>query len=268
MRIRFYINEANPRAKAVAAALIPRAKALGLEVTRAKTADIVLALGGDGTILRAARTYPKTPILGFNLGGLGYLSSVEEKDFDAALGMLAKGRYKIATRTTLKVVGTRKGRKVIAYALNDVVVMRERTGHALILDVTCRGHAATRYMADGIIVATPTGSTAYSLAAGGPVLMPDSAAFVITPMSPHALGVRPIVVSDAVTLTITPRTRENRPIEKVGVYADGESALSVVADESIVISKAPQGVKFIELEGYDPHEVLSRKLGWSGTCVK
>lgn len=268
MRIRFYINESNPRAKSVAATLVPRAKALGLKVTRSKSVDVVLALGGDGTILRAVRMYPKVPILGFNLGGLGYLSSVEEKDFDSALGMLANGRYKIAERTTLKVTGAKAKGKAVAYALNDVVVMREKTGHALVLDVTCAGHAATRYMADGIIVATPTGSTAYSLAAGGPVLMPDSAAFVITPMSPHALGVRPIVVSDAVTLTITPRTRENRPIEKVGVYADGEPVLSATADESITISKAPESVKFIELEGYDPHEVLSRKLGWSGTCVK
>jgi len=179
--------------------------------------------------------------------------------------MLAAQRYKIALRTML---GVSKKGEAGACALNDVVVMREKTGHALVLDVTCSGHAPTRYMADGIIVATPTGSTAYSLAAGGPVLMPDSAAFVVTPMCPHALGVRPIVVSDGVTLSITPRMRENRPVENVGVYADGERALTADADEPIVVSKAAEGARFIELEGYDPHEVLSRKLGWSGTCVK
>lgn len=268
MKIRLYINETNPRAKAVAAKLAQRAKSLGLEVVRSKGAEMILALGGDGTILRAVRTYPHIPILGFNLGGLGYLSSVEEKDFGAALDMLAGSRYKITERTMLSVAGKNKKAQARVFALNDVVVMREKTGHALILDVTCQGHAPTRYMADGIIVATPTGSTAYSLAAGGPVLMPDSAAFVVTPMCPHALGVRPIVVSDGVTLTITPRTRDNRQKENVGVYADGERALAVGADEPIVVSKAESGAQFIELEGYDPHEVLSRKLGWSGTCVK
>ncbi len=266
MRIRLYINETNPRAKAVAATLARQAQALGLTVVADDSAEAVLVLGGDGTILRAVRTYPALPLLGFNLGGLGYLSSVEEKDFDVALGMLAARRYKIAERTMLCVA--KEGSAATHAALNDIVVMREKTGHALVLDVTSQGHAATRYMADGIIVATPTGSTAYSLAAGGPVLMPDSAAFVVTPMSPHALGVRPIVVSDAVTLTITPRERENRPVENVGVYADGERALGVGADETVVIAKAPRGASFIELEGYDPHEVLSRKLGWSGTCVK
>ena len=265
MRIRFYVNETNPRAQAVAARLARRAHALGLAVVADDSADAVLALGGDGTILRAVRSHPRLAILGFNLGGLGYLSSVEEKDFDVALGMLAAQRYKIALRTML---GVSKKGEAGACALNDVVVMREKTGHALVLDVTCSGHAPTRYMADGIIVATPTGSTAYSLAAGGPVLMPDSAAFVVTPMCPHALGVRPIVVSDGVTLSITPRMRENRPVENVGVYADGERALTADADEPIVVSKAAEGARFIELEGYDPHEVLSRKLGWSGTCVK
>lgn len=268
MRIRFYINEAIAQAKVVAAKLTQRAKSLGLEIVRTKQADAILALGGDGTILRAVRTYPHIPILGFNLGGLGYLSSVEEKDFDKALTRLAAHHYKITERTMLSVAGGRSKGKTRVCALNDVVVMREKTGHALVLDVTCHGHAPTRYMADGIIVATPTGSTAYSLAAGGPVLMPDSAAFVVTPMCPHALGVRPIVVSDMVTLIITPRTRANRPLEKVGVYVDGERAFAVGADEPIVVSKAANGAQFIELEGYDPHEVLSRKLGWSGTCVK
>ena len=138
------------------------------------------------------------------------------------------------------------------------------SGHAAVLDLEVDGRAATRYVADGVVVATPTGSTAYSLASGGPVVMPDARAFVVTPINPHALGVRPMVVGDGVRLALTSRRRVNGVAEPIGVYADGESAFKLDGDETVTVSKASGTAKFVELEGYDPYEVLGRKLGWSG----
>lgn len=261
MRIAFHVNDAKPRAKAARSGLAALARRSGLKVaSRAASADVVVALGGDGTILHAVHAVPGVPVLGFNLGGLGYLASVGEEDFGKALGMLAAGRFKVSERSMLEV---RKGRRR-ALALNDVVIVREMTGHAAILDVEADGRRATRYMADGLVVATPTGSTAYSLAAGGPVLMPDSRSFSVTPMNPHALAVRPVVVSDGVRLRVVSRRRVNGgAAERLGVYADGEGVFMLGGDEAAEISKAAEFAKMIELEGFDPYEVLSRKLGWA-----
>lgn len=254
MKIKFYANEKNARARRAKGALTRLARRLGLVVTAAR-AEVVIALGGDGTILRAVHAFPETPVLGFNLGGLGYLASVEQHDFENALKRLAKGQFRVSARTLLQVGRHR--------ALNDVVVMREQTGHAAVLDVAVDGRAATRYMADGLIVATPTGSTAYSLSAGGPVLMPDSGSWVITPLNPHALAVRPIVVRDDVTITVTSQRLVNGDAEKLGVYADGQSVKRLGGGESIQLRKAATRANFVELAGSDPYEVMSRKLGWS-----
>ena len=169
--------------------------------------------------------------------------------------MLAAGEFSVSERTMLDVGGTT--------ALNDVVVMREMTGHAAVLDVSADGNSATRYMADGGVIATPTGSTAYSLAAGGPVLMPDTKCLVVTPMNPHALGVRPMVVSDAVKLTVTSRRSVVGADERLGVYADGENVAMLKAGESVEIAKSARSAKLVELPGFDPYVVLNRKLGWS-----
>ena len=255
MTVRFYANAAKSAAKAAARRLVAVARRAGLSVSERGACDAVVALGGDGTILRAVRRFPDVPVLGFNLGSLGYLASVGEGEFDAALALLASGGFSVSERTMLEVDGTT--------ALNDVVIMREMTGHAAVLDLAANGSSATRYMADGVVVATPTGSTAYSLAAGGPVLMPDSRSFVVTPMNPHALGVRPMVVSDSVRLRVTSRRHVNASGESLGVYADGEHVRMLKVGETVEVAKSARSAKLIELEGYDPYEVLNRKLGWS-----
>ena len=216
-------------------------------------------LGGDGTLLRAVHAHPGIPILGFKVGGLGYLSSVGERDFGAALATLAEGRYRVSSRRLLQV-----GDRV---ALNDVVLTREMSGHSARLDLEADGKLVTHYMADGLIFATPTGSTAYSLAAGGPVLMPDSRSFVVTPLNPHALGVRPLVVSDDVAFTVTVRPRTAGNALRVGVYADGENVGALGAGDCVTVSKSAASARLVELEGYDPYDVLARKLGWSGSNV-
>jgi len=255
MTVRFYANASKSAARAAAKSLASDARRAGLSVTAHGACDAVVALGGDGTILRAVRRFPDVPVLGFNLGSLGYLASVGEGEFRRALAMLASGRFSVSERTMLEADGYT--------ALNDIVVVREMTGHAAVIDLAANGSSATRYMADGIVVATPTGSTAYSLAAGGPVLMPDSHSLVVTPMNPHALGVRPMVVSDAVRLRVTSRRFVGGSDERLGVYADGENVRMLAAGETLEIAKSARAAKLVELDGYDPYEVLNRKLGWS-----
>ena len=261
MRLFFHLNPEKESGAGVRARLDARARALGLDVGAADGADAVVALGGDGTFLRAVHEFPGRAVLGLNLGGLGYLSSVEEKDFAVALEKLAAGRFRVSERAMLEADGR-------FAALNDIVITREMSGHSTRLDLEADGKLVTRYMADGLIFATPTGSTAYSLAAGGPVLMPDSGSVVVTPMNPHALGVRPLVVRDGVRFTVTARPRTAGNALKVGVYSDGERVLTLNEGKSVEIAKSAQTAKLIELDGYDPYEVLARKLGWSGSNVK
>ena len=261
MTIRFHVNEAKPHAKEICAALEAKAAALGLAVVADGAADAVVVLGGDGTLLRAVHEFPGVPLLGLNLGGLGYLASVEERDFEKALAALASGRYHISERRMIEAAGRYA-------ALNDIVITREMSGHSTRLDLAANGRLVTHYMADGLVFATPTGSTAYSLAAGGPVLMPDSENFVVTPMNPHALAVRPVVVRDTVKFVVTARSRTAGNAMKIGVYADGENVITLDEGESVEIAKSVKTAKLIELEGYDPYEVLARKLGWSGSNVK
>ena len=264
MRIRFCVN-AGKASAAACARLAAKAAALGHEVSADDSADVVVALGGDGTFLHAVRESSGLPVLGLNLGGLGYLASVGRRDFVRALEMLAAGRYRVSERCTLEV---RAGRRVAGFALNDVVVAREASGHAIRLDLSADGKLVTRYLADGLILATPTGSTAYSLAAGGPVLMPDSGSLVATPANPHALGVRPLVVRDTVRFAVTARSRTAGNETAIGVYADGERVLGLSEGETVEVGKSRKTAKIVELEGYDPYDVLARKLGWSGSNVK
>lgn len=263
-KIRFYVNSEKQDARARHIALAARCAAYGLVETLGDDAEAIVALGGDGTILRAVREFGDLPVLGLNLGGLGYLASVGIGEAEKALGMLAEERYAISSRTLLE---ARKD-DGIGLALNDIVITREYSGHSVRLDLTADGKRVTRYMADGLIFSTPTGSTAYSLAAGGPVLMPDSASVVVTPLSPHALGVRPLVVSDSVRFTVTACSRTDGNEVRVGVYADGAKVMTLDVGESVEIVKSAKVARLIELEGYDPYDVLARKLGWNGSNVR
>ena len=267
MKVRLCVNAGKSGAEAAAERLAVRAAELGLVVVDGADADVVMALGGDGTFLHAVHEFPGVPVLGLNLGGLGYLASVERRDIPRALELLAAGRYRVSERAMLEV--RRQGSAETAgVALNDVVVARETSGHAIRLDLAADGRLVTRYLADGLIVATPTGSTAYSLAAGGPVLMPDSGGLVVTPANPHALGVRPMVVRDSVRFTVTARARTGGNAANAGVYADGEDVMALEAGGSVEIFRSAATAKLVELEGYDPYDVLARKLGWSGSNVR
>ncbi len=204
-------------------------------------------------MLSAVHRFPGLPLLGLNLGSLGYLAAVEEPRFEDALRSLARGEYVISRRSVLEACSHR--------ALNDVIVSHDALGHALKLDLFVNGKCVTHFSADGIILATPTGSTAYSLAAGGPVLLPDSQSFVVTPICPHALSSRPLVVHDTSRLTV----RVNGAAK---VYMDGVEVSELAPGAEMAAVKSSMSVPLVELPGYDPCEVLSRKLGWAGSAAR
>jgi NAD+ kinase len=259
-KIAFYVNTTKPAAAEVRDRLADRARKCGMDTVDADSSvpDVTVVLGGDGTMLSAVHRYPGVPLLGLNLGSLGYLASVEEANFDDAIVALAKGRYGISRRTALKVCGEN--------ALNDVVVSRGESGHAIRLDFSVDGEHATRFVADGLVIATPTGSTAYSLAAGGPVLMPSSQSVVVTPVCPHALSSRPLVLKDSVKMSISVEVRESG--EEPRVFADGRQVCVLAAGERLEIEKSDVTVPLVELDDVNPYEVLTRKLGWSGSSIR
>ena len=259
-RIVFHVNRDKPGSDSVRLRLSALAASLGLsEVTGpADNPEAVVVLGGDGTMLSAVHRFPGIPLLGLNLGSLGYLAGVESPHFDDALRALASGDYEVSRRTTLRVGD--------AVALNDVVVSRGVSGHAIQLELSVNGRMATRFSADGLVVATPTGSTAYSLAAGGPILLPDSRSVVVTPVCPHALSSRPFVVREDSRLAVRLVARPGA--ETLDIFADGEAVAQVHEGEEVVVEKASATVPLVELPGADPFEVLSRKLGWAGSSIR
>ena len=258
--IAFFVNASKPAAPIVRDRLVAVAKRCGLSVVEEGRGapDAVVVLGGDGTMLSAVHRFPGVPLLGLNLGSLGYLASVDETRFDDAMAALAEGRYGISSRTALTVRGVN--------ALNDVVVSRGVTGHAIRLDFGVDGELVTRFVADGLVIATPTGSTAYSLAAGGPVLMPASQSFVVTPVCPHALASRPLVLRDSVVMSVSVEVREAD--DESAVFADGRQVCKLSAGDVLEIRKSEATVPLVELDGMNPYAVLTRKLGWAGSSIK
>jgi NAD+ kinase len=258
-KIAFHVNSTKPSAPEVRERLAECARKCGIEVVDSSMSpDVVAVLGGDGTMLSAVHLFPGVPLLGLNLGSLGYLASVEEANFDGAIAALAEGRYSISRRTALKVRGVS--------ALNDVVIARGVSGHVIRLDFSVDGEPVTRFVADGLVIATPTGSTAYSLAAGGPVLMPASQSLVVTPVCPHALSSRPLVLKDSVRMEVSVEVREEG--DEPGVFADGLQVGTLAAGEVLEIEKSDVAVPLVELDDVNPYEVLTRKLGWSGSSIR
>ncbi len=261
MKISFFVNETKLVAKKASEDLSRLVSRFGMTLTSDKEADVIVTLGGDGTILRAVHSHQGKPLLGLNLGGLGFMASVEEKDFIKALELLSKGEYTVSRRTMLAVKDDKS--QVEFNALNDVVI-KSTTGHAAVVDLSIDGATATRYHSDGLVIASPTGSTAYSLSAGGPVVMPDSRSIVITPVCPHALGVRSLVVRDDCQIQIINRKRSALEARNVMVCVDGEEKLLLPPDSSVRVFKSSLCANFVEFVGHNPYEILSRKLGWRG----
>lgn len=237
--------------------------------------DCLLTLGGDGTLLRGAREAgPRgVPVLGCNIGRLGFLTSAPLSELERALERLAAGDYREEERATLAVgvdgaadgAGSGEEREggdrdpaSEFYALNDAVVHKSGFARLITLRVWVDDEEVGQYSADGIVLATATGSTAYSLSAGGPVLVPDMDAVVATPISPHTLAVRPVVVPADSTLTVEVRPRSEDTILTV----DGQSGVELGVGDRVEARRSPDPVRLVQFPGQSFFSVLRRKLRW------
>lgn len=225
--------------------------------------DVLLSFGGDGTLLRAARMLEGrgVPILGVNLGKVGFLTSVSRNAMPAALDALVDGRYITEPRQALRsVIQDAEGNSVpLDLALNDVVVHKGGVARVIRLDVEVQGESVGPYSADGIVVATPTGSTAYSLSAGGPIVVPGVQALVITPVCAHTLAVRPLVFPASWEVIIQPVDPEE---DEVIVSVDGQVATQLRAGSRVRIRLAESPVLLVRVgpEGY--FQRMRQKLHW------
>ena len=256
--ISFFVNDTKPEAVRARERLASFAIDLGMRIS--SKPDAVVVLGGDGTMLRAAQAWPGVPLLGLNLGSLGYLAAVEVPGFEAAIKALAADSFSISERTMLSVSVGRERRT----ALNDVVVSRGVCGHMAVIDFSVDSRHVTSFYADGLVIATPTGSTAYSLSAGGPILLPNTSSFAVTPICPHALSSRPIVLPDSARLSFKVSFGNVVSGAEAAVFADGEACFAPRHNDVINVVKAPRTVPLICLSGYNPYRVMARKLGWGG----
>lgn len=227
-----------------------------LEIEELETGfDFVFVIGGDGTILKAARFYSDygTPVLGVNLGRLGFLSQATPDDLDLTVVKIIKGEYKVEHRMMLSAGGYS--------ALNDFVVKGGLTGRTSRFALQINGKLVCQYLADGIIISTPTGSTAYGMAAGGPVLSPEMEAIVIVPICPHTFSARPIVVSANDEIRIVPC-----PNNEYNVAVDGQVMFNLTGD--LVVVKPEKKANLALLPDNNFYSILRNKLHWGISPAK
>lgn len=225
--------------------------------------DAVLVLGGDGTVIQAARDLARrdVPFLGINVGTLGYLTEVEASEYGQALDTLIRGEYYLEKRMMLcGEVFTEEGKTYAGKALNDIVISRQGVLRVVNFQIFVNGRYLNSYNADGMIISTPTGSTGYNLSAGGPIVEPGAEMLLITPICPHTLNARSIVLSghDQVEIVIGP----GRKMEKDRAVAtfDGDTEIGLVSGERVKIRRSIHATKLIKLNDQSFLEVLSRKL--------
>lgn len=223
--------------------------------------DFVVVLGGDGTLLSAARNVAVAdiPILGVNLGSLGFLTEIRQDEIAEALSAVDLGRCELTRRSMLHCQVQRSGECIANYdALNDVVLNQQAVARITEFEVRVNGLFVSVYKADGIIVSTPTGSTAYSLAAGGPILSPDVPGFVVTPVASHALTNRPLVVQDTATIEI--RLMVTR--EQAFLSVDGQLGVPLEEGDVVQCRKSKYQVKLFKFPDRNFFQVLRTKLKW------
>ncbi len=220
--------------------------------------DLAVSLGGDGTMLYAVQlVYPSpAPLLGVNVGMLGYLSELEPEQFEAWLPKLLAGDFEVSERMMLAVdVTSSAGKGGTWYALNEAVVEKLRSGHLVYLDVSINGTAFTSYAADGLIVATPTGSTAYSFSAGGPIVSPDLRCIMLTPISPHMLFDRSLVLAEHEELVFDVSKGRN-----VALTIDGRELGELCSGDRIRCRVAPEPLRLVSVRPRDFHQILKTKF--------
>lgn len=235
------------------------------EPTLAGRCDILMVMGGDGSILRALhRSGGRVrPIFGINIGSLGFLTCLPSSEYVRAVESILSGSYLLSMRSLLEVtIEGASGSTRLEAALNDITVGRGGRSQLVRLQTWVDGVELTEYHADGLIVATPTGSTAYSLAAGGPILMPESGSLVITPICPHVLSNRSVVISDRSEVVV--RSSGNH---EVFVTVDGREPHVLNAGEHLVLKRSSLSLPLATMPGTPFPEVLRQKLRWSGSAL-
>lgn len=228
----------------------------------AQHADLIIAVGGDGTMLHAAALTGAgmVPLLGVNRGRLGFLSDVSPTEMLQNLDDIIGGNFTTDSRLQLKAQLTRAdGTEISAIALNDVVLQRRDTGRMLDFETRIAGRYVNTHMGDGLIAATPTGSTAYTLSCGGPIMEPQLDAIVVVPICPHTLSDRPIVLSADQDIEVSLLPREDTSAE---VSVDGHALGEFGTEDSLLISRAESRTTLIHPPGYDFYEILRSKLHW------
>ena len=238
--------------------------ATGSRLDNADQIDALITLGGDGTLLRGARWLDgkDKPILGVNLGRLGFLTSCQTEDLEAALKYLAGGEYVAQPRMALSARAidasgeTRKQWR----ALNDFVLHKGGFARVVRLNISVDGESIGTYAADGIVISTPTGSTAYSLSAGGPVVVPTVESIIITPVSPHTLAIRSLVIPADGEVTV----EANESPTELLVTVDGQVGTSFVKGEKLKVRRADNPVRIVRFPGATFFERMRVKLGWGG----
>lgn len=223
--------------------------------------DMLLSIGGDGTILRAV-TYVRDsgiPILGINAGRLGFLASVQQENISEFLQLVLEKNYKISQRTLLSLTCSSENKEIenINFALNEITVSRKDTTSMITIETALNGEYLNSYWADGLIVSTPTGSTGYSLSCGGPVLTPDVKSLVITPIAPHNLNARPLVITDETEIELKVSGREKQYLVSL------DSRIATVENDTVLkIKKTPFQINMVEIHEETFLKTLRKKLLW------
>ena len=235
------------------------------EAIKARAAFVVV-LGGDGTILKTARSFGSRvpPLAAINTGRLGFLTTAAEDQLDEFLDALARGTFSLSQRSLLEVTyATRGGATVTATALNEATLTRGRQPRMILVEARIDGDLLNRYRGDGLIVSTPTGSTAYSLSAGGPLVSPKAGVFVVTPICSHALSDLAVVVGDSAQLELIPLGEA----EETLLTLDGDGSVTVPIGVPIRLRRAPHDLPLAHLPGHNFFRLVQTKLGWSGSTV-
>jgi len=224
----------------------------------AQTSDALVTLGGDGTLISVVRRSFKydIPILGVYAGNFGFLADIDMNELDAFVVSFVKGEYRVDERSILEARFTQNDKEVVTYAFNDIVLTRHSVLNMIHVETLVDSKAFNTYYGDGVIVSTPTGSTAYNLSAGGPVLFPLTNVFSLTPICPHSLTQRPVVLPGEFSIEM------KTPKDKALVIIDGQDKHELDVGQSIHIKLASKRVQLIHKNEFDYFDVLKNKLGW------
>lgn len=223
--------------------------------------DIAVVLGGDGTLLQVARSLAGgPPILGVNMGRLGFLTEVSRAELYPAMLLVLDGRYQVEERTLFSVEHQSARREPSRYlVLNDAVIAKSALARILELTLRIDGQLVARYRSDGLIVSTPTGSTAYNLSAGGPIVHPSVDALVLTPIAPHALTNRPLVLPAGISIVLSPVIE---PQSDVVLTFDGQYGVSLEAGDVVEVTRAPRVLRLVHISSRTHFDMLRQKLKW------